>query len=330
MSKIKVAILGATGTVGQKLIKMLETHPKFEVAELVASERSTGELYGEIVHWREFGEVPEAVKKLKIISYKEVTAPYALSSIPGELASEIEGGLAAKGVHIISNTSAHRMFPDIPLVIPEINKSHFVLTNKQKTKGKIITNPNCSTVFLALGLNPLHKNFTIEDVSVFTLQAISGAGYPGVASLDILGNTIPNIGGEEKKIEQEILKILGAAEVHANFPVFANVNRVPVDHGHSITMHVRVKEKTSLEALRELFQAETKKFPGAYKYYTEDFKPQPKFSLTWDDNKTHIGRIRLSPCGHKISVISMGHNLVRGAAGAAILNLEAFHEFLNS
>jgi len=329
-NRIGIALIGATGTVGQKVIKLLEGHPQFFIQEVVASERSVGTIYGERVHWRQGGKVPKDVAGLKLKSFEEVTSSYAISSIPSEQARMIEGGLAEKGVHVISNTSVYRMDKDVPLVVPEINEGHFSMVSEQKTKGKIITNPNCSTVFLALGLAPIYRKLKIKNISVFTLQAISGAGYPGVASSDILGNIIPNIGGEEEKIESEVQKILGGIAQPADFEVFASVNRVPVDHGHTITMHISLNEATSKSELQNIFEVAKAEFPEAYELYSNDFHPQPKFHLSSSDNKAHIGRIRVNEDGTRISVNSLGHNLVRGAAGAAILNLEKFHNFLNS
>lgn len=327
--KINIAILGATGTVGQKAIKMLENHPLFQVSELVASDKNNGRKFADVCHWREEGEIPERLKNSKLLDYREVTAPYAISSLPAEIALEAEPYLTKKGIHVVSNASAFRRDPLVPLLIPEINSTHLSLLTKQQTAGKLITNPNCSTVFLALGLAPLLSLGEIEQVSVVTLQALSGAGYPGVPSMDILGNIVPNIGGEEEKIEWEINKILGTAEKLNQLAVTAHVNRVPVIHGHTVVMHVTYRNSVSVETVQEMFEKLSLERPELYRFYTESFRPQPLKDITSYDQRAHIGRIKQGANDRTIGLLSMGHNLVRGAAGAAILNLELLHQYLN-
>lgn len=328
--KKRIAILGATGTVGQKAIKLLEDHPNFEVTELVASDRSTGKIYGEIVDWRESSEIPSYVKNIKLIDHGEVTADYALSALPSDVAKSTEIKLAEKGVHVISNASAYRMDPNVPLLIPEINPGHLKLVDKQKTKGKIITNPNCATVFLALGLFPLMSLGHINHVSVITLQGLSGAGFPGVASLDIVGNTIPNISGEEEKVETESAKILGAIDCPADFQITAHVNRVPVISGHTVGMHVFFDQDVSAAQVKQAFEAKRTEFPELYRLYDNPFRPQPAKDISWNDQRAHIGRIKQGGSPNVVGLVSMGHNLVRGAAGAAILNLELFDRYLEN
>ncbi len=326
--KLKIALLGATGTVGQKVIKMLENDPNIEICELVASERSAGKTYEEATLWRESGEIPESLKKLKLVNYSEVKSKYAISSLPAEIAKEAELFLAKNGTHIISNASAYRRDPVVPLVIPEINSDHFDLVQKQNTPGKIITNPNCSTVFLTLGLGPLKQLGKIKHVSVVTLQALSGAGYPGVSSMDIIGNTVPNIGGEEEKIEIEAQKILGGIDTPSDFAIAAHVNRVPVMHGHSVYMHVTFDRDVKAEAVTELFYKLSKENSELYKLHTDEFRPQPLKDVTEFDQRAHIGRIKQGGSSNIVGLLSLGHNLVRGAAGAAILNLKAFHQYM--
>ena len=326
--KIKLAILGATGTVGQKAIKMLENHPLFEVSELVASDKNIGKDFGEVCNWREEGEIPTRLCQTKLIDYRQVTAPYAISSLPSEIALEAEPYLAEKGIHVVSNASTFRRDPVVPLLIPEINGDHLELIKKQKTKGKLITNPNCSTVFLALGLAPLLSFGPIEQVSVVTLQALSGAGYPGVPSLDILGNIVPNIGGEEEKIEWEINRILGQVEKRNGLLVTAHVNRVPVLNGHTVVMHVTFKNPVKVEDVEKKLKLLASEQPQLYAYYSGEFRPQPLKDISAYDQRAHLGRLKQGANDRTIGLLSMGHNLVRGAAGAAILNLELLHRTL--
>jgi aspartate-semialdehyde dehydrogenase len=328
--KIGVAVLGATGTVGQKMICMLENHPLFEVAELAASEASDGKIYGDLVLWREADALPARIAKLPMKNLKDVTALYAISGLPADTAKEIEPFLANRGTHVVSNASAFRMEKNVPLLIPEINAAHLSLLNDQKTKGKIITNPNCSTVFLVMALAPLMELGTIEHVSVVTLQAISGAGYPGVSSMDILGNIIPFIGQEEEKIETEAKKILGTAQQwNENFSVTCHVHRVPVMHGHTVATHVMFKEKIKPEQVHQVYQKWNQKYPELFKVHTSKDRPQPLKDITNYDQRCHIGRIKQGDRDNIIGLVSQGHNLVRGAAGAALLNLELLHRFLN-
>ena len=328
--KIGIALIGATGTVGQKVIKMLEGHPLFEIRELVASEKNTGKKYADVVPWRETGDIPPTIATQTLIEYQQVTMPYAISSIPADEALVIEKALAQKGTHVVSNASAYRMHAEIPLLIPEINAPHLELIKTQQTAGKIITNPNCSTVFLALGLHPLRQLGTIEHVSVVTLQAISGAGYPGVPSLDILGNCIPNIGGEEPKIENEVRKILGEKNTPANFKVTVHVNRIPVVDGHTICMHVFFKNNIDVATVEKHFMGLAEQHPELYVYHRDPFRPRPRQDITPFDQRTHIGRIKQGGEPNVIGLVAMGHNLVRGAAGAAILNLELLHQYLEN
>src|SRR5947209_14904129 len=254
--KYRVGILGATGTVGQRFIQLLENHPQFELTALAASDRSQGKAYQEACAWRLPGEVPESVRSLPV----EPPAPpldceIVFSSLPGEIARETEESFARAGYAVISNSSALRMDEDVPLLIPEVNHEHLALLDSQKSargfgRGMIVTNPNCSTIMLALALAPLHARFQVEAVVATTLQALSGAGYPGVASLDITDNVLPFIGGEEEKIESETLKILGRFDAgrieSAPFEVSAQVHRVNVTDGHMAAVRVKLARKADI------------------------------------------------------------------------------------
>jgi aspartate-semialdehyde dehydrogenase len=324
MKKFNVAILGATGTVGQKAISMLSQHPFLEITEIAASEGNKDKRFGDVVNWRDESELPANIANMILKSPKDITAPYAISALPSESALEIEPYLANKGIHIFSNASTFRMDEKTPLLIPEINPDHIKLIEAQTTKGKIVTNPNCSTVMLACALKPLLKLGKLKHVSVVTLQAASGAGYPGVPSLDLIGNTIPFIGNEEDKIESESLKILGELQGHkiqgAKFDVTCHVNRVPVADGHSVILHAYYETPVSPDEVRKSFLHQE----NLFKVYTEDNRPQPKRDLTAYDMRIHIGRIKQGATPNVIGLLSLGHNLVRGAAGAAIINLEHF------
>ncbi|MCB9062662.1 MAG: aspartate-semialdehyde dehydrogenase [Halobacteriovoraceae bacterium] len=328
MEKISIAVLGATGTVGQKLLAMLENHPLFQVTQLVASDKNIGKRYVDACDWRETAQMPTIYQNMMLESYEDITAKYAVSSLPSDIAKIAEPYLAQKGIHVVSNASTFRMDKNTPLIIPEINPSHLELIGNQKTPGKIITNPNCATVFLTLALRPLLDLGKINFLSVVTLQALSGAGYPGVSSMDILGNIIPYIGNEEDKIETEALKILGTPNECIDLKIITHVNRVPVLHGHTVAMHVVFEEEVKEEKVIEKFSELQEKFPELYKLYLDPFRPQPLKDITQYDQRAHVGRIKQGPDLKTIGLISMGHNLVRGAAGAAILNLELLHNHL--
>lgn len=324
---IPVAILGATGAVGQKLIRLIEAHDRFTVSELVASERNSGKHYADACVWREAIPLPEQIARTTLQSHHEITTPLVLSALPADAAQEIEPMLAERGHWIMSNASAHRMRDDVPLLIPEVNFDHLALLDSQTTTGRIVTNPNCLAVFAALALKPLSLAGTIEHVSVVTLQAISGAGYPGLPACDILNNTIPNIPGEEQKIESELRKILGKTSEPATFSIAVHTNRVPVLHGHSAVLHVHFAKKITEEEVRHSFFEATTSFPGVYHLHTDPLSPQPRQHLHDTDNGVHIGRIKIADNGRMVGLITMGHNLVRGAAGATLLNLETVLDY---
>src|SRR6266436_7291216 len=241
-SKFKVGILGATGIVGQRFIQLLESHPQFEVSALAASGRSQGKTYAEACTWRLPGEMPERVKKIVVqMPGPPLDCDFVFSSLPGEIAGEAEDNFARAGFPVITNSSPHRMDPDVPLLIPEVNPEHLELIATQRVsrgyeRGYLVTNPNCSTTVIAMALAPLCRNFGVESCVATTMQAISGAGYPGVASLDITDNVLPFIGGEEEKIESETVKILGRIDrgtiKAAEMKISAQCHRVNVIDGH--------------------------------------------------------------------------------------------------
>lgn len=336
MEKISVAVLGATGTVGQKFISLLENHPFFEVTEVVASSRSAGKKYKDAVSWKQDRFIPENVADLVVKTTDDsLDSRILFSGMDAEVAGPAEEEYARRGHFVISNSKNHRMDKDVPIIIPEVNPEHFELIKVQPYKGAIITNSNCSTMFLAMVLAPLHRTFGVEKVFVSTMQAISGAGYPGVASMDILGNVIPFIGGEEPKMECEAQKILADLKngelVPAPFVVSAHCNRVPVFDGHTESVSILFKNKPTVEQVKETLRnfkgiPQEKQLPFAPKQpilvFEEDNRPQPARDV-WKENgmAACVGRIR--ECSiFDIKMTVMGHNTVRGAAGAAILNAE--------
>ncbi len=339
--KYRVGILGATGTVGQRFVQLLDGHPQFEVSALAASDRSRGKAYAEACSWRLPGEMPEAVRRMEVRPPEPpLDCDLVFSSLPGEMARETEESFARAGYAVISNSSALRMDEDVPLLIPEVNHEHLGLLDAQKSSrslegGAIVTNPNCSTIMLALALAPLHARFGLEAVAATTLQALSGAGYPGVASLDAVDNVLPYIGGEEEKIETETQKILGRLDSgrveHAPFRVSAQVHRVNVSDGHMAAVRVKLARAASLEEVREAF-ASFASLPQELKLHTaparpivvrdEPDRPQPR--LDRDAGRGMSVTVgRLFP--DKVldyRFVTLSHNTVRGAAGAAILNAE--------
>ncbi len=339
MKRISCAILGATGTVGQKFITLLESHPQFEIRELVASPRSAGRRYDEACAWKQDQPMPTSIAAMTVLGTDAPLQSRVLfSGLDSSVAGDVETFYADAGHVVISNSKNHRMDPDVPLIIPEINPDHFALTRAQKRSGCIVTNSNCSTMFLAMALAPLHRTWGIEWVQVTTMQAISGAGYPGVASLDIIGNVIPYISDEEEKMETEAQKILGTLSggriVPAAFAVSAACNRVPVIDGHTETVTVRLTGgvRPNVEEIAAVLQEwkgmpQEQRLPSApqqpLQIMSEADRPQPARDVLRNAGmSTMIGRIRHDPIG-SFKMVIMGHNTIRGAAGAAILNAEA-------
>jgi aspartate-semialdehyde dehydrogenase len=339
MNKLPVAILGATGTVGQKFITLLEDHPYFEIKELVASERSAGKTYTTACSWKQNTPIPKRIAEMEIRGLEEsLESPILFSGLDSSVAGEAERRFAEEGHMVISNSKNYRMEPEVPLVIPEINPDHFSLLAEQPWPGGIVTNSNCSTMFLAMALAPLEETFGVEAVQVSTLQAISGAGYPGVPSYDITANVIPYIKGEEEKIEQEAQKILGTiangSVVNAGFAVSAQCTRVPVVDGHTETVSLSLKHKAPIEEVRSVMAGfrglpQELGLPSAPEhpilFMEQEDRPQPARDVWLEQGMaTLVGRLRSCPVLDYRMVI-MGHNTVRGAAGAAVLNAEAMY-----
>jgi len=341
MEKIKVGILGATGIVGQRFIQSLEDHPWFEISELAASERSAGKPYEEAVsgRWKLETLIPAKAASLIV---KECTpdldCTMVFSALDADIAGPIEKAFAKAGYIVSSNSRNHRMDDDVPLLIPEVNADHTAIIEQQRkkynAKGYIVTNPNCSTIGLVLAVAPLHKKYGIKKLLVTTLQALSGAGFPGVPSLDILDNVIPFIGGEEEKMESESLKLLGTLEegkfVYADIKMSASCNRVHVKDGHLECVSVEMEKKPSKEelihTLKEFNPLKDLNLPSSPPQpiivKEEENRPQPKYDRDLGKGMASIvGRVRECPVfDYKFLILS--HNTIRGAAGAAILNAE--------
>jgi aspartate-semialdehyde dehydrogenase len=336
---IEAGVLGATGMVGQQFLRLLEGHPTFKTVWLAASERSEGKRYTDAAAWRLAGPAPIFAKDMVLDACIPGRGPRLLfSALDARAADELEPAFAAAGHIVVSNARSFRMMDDVPLLIPEINPDHLALITRQRRArgwtGAIVTNPNCSTVVLAMALAPL-RQFGLEAAVVTTMQAISGAGYPGVPSFDILANVIPGISGEEEKIESEVNKILGAmagdrVEPHA-VAVSAHTNRVPVVDGHTLTASVRLKHRPAPDdvvgALRDWRgRPQELRLPTAperpIEVEADGYRPQPRLDLERGRGMAiTVGRVRPCPImGTKF--VAMGHNTVRGAAGAAILNAE--------
>jgi len=343
MPQIEVGILGATGMVGQQFIALLAKHPWFKVTWLGASHRSEGKAYRDAAAWRLPTPAPEDVSTLVVEQAAPGKAPkLVFSGLDSSVAGEIEGAFASAGHVVISNSRNYRMDATVPLMIPEVNADHLKLLDTQASargwKGRIVTNPNCSTIVLSMALAPL-RQFGLKTVMITTLQAISGAGYPGVASWDILGNVIPFIDGEEEKIETETQKILGKLSDGSVHPhpvvVSASTTRVPVRDGHTESIAVKFDQKPTAEAVIDAFNSfrgrpQELKLPSApvqpVVYLAERNRPQPALDVNRDGGMTvTVGRLR-SCTVLDYKFIALGHNTIRGAAGAAILNAELMHQ----
>ena len=339
--RIPVAVLGATGAVGQTFVRLLQNHPWFEVRSLAASERSAGKPYAEAAHWLG-GEMPARVASLPVVPCDPacVDAPLVFSALDAAAAADVEAAFARAGRFVLSNARTYRLEPDVPLLIPEVNPDHLALIDRQRARrgwsGAIITNSNCSTMVAAMALAPLHQAFGVSRVFVTTLQAVSGAGYPGVPSLDILGNVIPYIGGgEEEKIETETLKLLGSlggdGVVPAPMVVSAQVTRVPVEHGHTVCLAVGLARSADPDAAVAVYEG----WRGAVVSLGLPSAPVPPIVVTRDVDRPQprrdadagagmritIGRVRRDPI-LDLRLVALGHNTIRGAAGASVLNAE--------
>ena len=352
MERRNVGILGATGAVGQRFIQLLADHPWFNITWLAASDRSAGKTYAEACAWRLDTPLPRRIAEMVVqpnIPEGATNLPRIIfSSVDAPIARELEPKFAAAGCAVISNSSAFRMGADVPLVVPEVNEAHLDVIEAQATRktsgGYLVTNPNCCAIGLVLPLAPLHQRFGIEKLFVSTMQAVSGAGYPGVASLDILGNVIPYIKNEEEKLQEEVAKLLGGLRVEgdaargfqlADLTVSAMCNRVPVLEGHTECVSVKLRKPATREEILDAWKSfpplsgrghEGLHLPSAplhpIVYLEGETRPQPKLDLERGRGMTtSVGRLR--PCSifdWKFTLLS--HNTVRGAAGAAILNAE--------
>jgi aspartate-semialdehyde dehydrogenase len=337
MQKISVGVLGATGMVGQKFVELLSSHPWFEIVALAASDRSVGKRYGDAIKWSMPHALPEKIADMAVAACRpDLPCKLVFSGLDSAVAGEIEESFARANYKVISNSSHHRMDRDVPLLIPEVNSDHLTLIQHQRFgQGAIITNPNCSVIGITMALKPLLDQWGIEAANIVTLQALSGAGYPGVPSMDILDNVIPYIAGEEEKVEKEPLKIMGTCHQSEIIPytmrLSAQCTRVSVSDGHLACISVKLKKKANaseiLTAWRE-FKGEPQqlKLPMAPKQpiiYLEDEKhPQPKLHRSLDGGMAiSVGRLRECPLLDWKFVI-LSHNTIRGAAGCAILNAE--------
>ena len=340
MQKLPVAILGATGLVGQRLVQLLAAHPWFEISALAASDNSVGKQYGDAAKWKLPSEIPDAVRGMIVKPCEPpLDAALVFSALPSDVAGDIEENFANAGYLVSSNASNHRNDPDVPLVIAEVNSDHLDLVRVQrarrKSAGAIVCNANCSTIHLARVLKPLADAFGLTRVAVTTLQALSGAGYPGVAALDILDNVIPFIGGEEKKLESEPLKILGTLHgdhiAPAAIRISAACNRVATWDGHLETASVELAQKSSLDQVRRAMlqftgepQALNLPTAPAHPIVVRDEPDRPQPRLDRDVEKgmaSVVGRLRACPV-LDYKFVLLGHNTIRGAAGGTLLNAE--------
>lgn len=342
-AKIPVGVLGATGAVGQRFVQMLQGHPWFEITVLCASQRNVGKRYADACNWLLRGDMPAHLQDTVLQEMKPgIDCRLVFSALPSGPAREIEAELAAAGYAVCSNASAYRYEPDVPLLIPEVNPEHLGLIDIQRQQrgweGFITTNPNCSTTHLVSALHPLHQAFGIRKIFVVTMQAVSGAGYPGVPSMDVIDNVIPYIGSEEDKMERrEPQKLLGVFDgqgvAYADFVVSAHCNRVPVRNGHLEAVSVEFEKRPALEDVRQAWQAymplaQQLKLPSAPQppilYREEADRPQPRMDRlagSIPGMATVVGRLREDPLFH-VKFLALGHNTIRGAAGGSLLNAE--------
>ncbi len=339
--KIAVAVLGATGMVGQKFISLLENHPWFEVTTVAASDRSIGRKYTKVAKWVLPNEIPPMVADLEVKTCEPGDVGdvvYVFSALPADIAGRIEENFARSGRLVFSNANSHRLDPDVPLLNPEVNADHMSLIEEQrrrrKWEGAIMANPNCTTAILTLSLKPICDEFGLDTVIVSSMQALSGAGYPGVASLDILDNVIPFIRNEEEKIQSEARKILGSIEKEANFKISASCNRVATSDGHIETVFVKtltpaepdVVAKTMMEFRGEPQKLKLPSAPASPIIVRhEEDRPQPRHDrMAGNGMSVVVGRIRKDLAIDGIKYVVLGHNTIRGAAGCSIINAELF------
>lgn len=338
-NKYPIGILGATGMVGQRFIQLLEHHPWFEISWIAASDRSSGKIYGDAAKWRLDTPLPERIARMTVSPAEPGGAPKIIfASVDAAYARELEPNFAAAGCAVVSNSSAFRMAPNVPLVLPEVNAEHLHLIEEQlwrkESGGYIVTNSNCTVMGPVMALKPIADRFGIEQIFATSMQAVSGAGYPGVASMDILDNVVPYISNEEEKMEEEMLKLLGKLDGHTVKPLAARMsascNRVPVVDGHTVSVSVKLAKKATREeilaAWAEFRPLAGQNLPSApeqpVEWAPQQDRPQPRLDRNRGKGMAAtVGRLR--PCGvldWKFTVLS--HNTIRGAAGATILNAE--------
>jgi aspartate-semialdehyde dehydrogenase len=347
---VNVGILGATGMVGQRFIELLSGHPTFEITALTASQRSAGKKYQDAVTWHLESPIPEAVSKMVVVGtdpnqLKDVEIVF--SALPADTAALVEPEFAEAGMKVASNASAMRMEPDVPLVIPEVNPEHLDLIEVQQKRrgwdGFIVTNPNCSTIALVMTLKPIYDQYDIKRVYVSTMQAVSGAGYNGVPSMAILDNLVPYIGGEEEKMEIETLQLMGDFDgeevILPSFGVSTSCHRVPVVDGHTEAVFMEMNDEFDLTDIKESLKR-FQGLPQKLDLYSapknpvivreEDDRPQPRMDrLSERGMAVTVGRIRQDEAfSRSLKYVLMGHNTIRGAAGASILNAELMAEIM--
>ena len=340
-SRVPVAVLGATGAVGQAFVRLLADHPWFALAEVAASERSAGKTYAEATRWIADQPIPAAVAGLIVAPCdpESVKSPIVFSALDSSVAGEAEAAFAGAGRAVLSNAKNYRMEPDVPLVIAEVNPDHLdvleIQRKNRKWRGAIVTNGNCAAIAAVLPLAPLHENFGVKRAFMATMQAVSGAGYPGVPSLDILGNVIPYIKDEEPKLEAEVRKFLGRRGADriedAAIAVSSHTNRVPVEHGHTVVMSVELERKAPLAEIQRAMSAwrgasEACGLPSSpdrpLVVSADPDRPQPRRDVNAGRGMTvTVGRIREDPM-FDVRLVALGHNIIRGAAGASVLNAE--------
>jgi len=336
---IEVGVLGATGLVGQRFIELLDRHPWFRIASLAASERSLRKRYLDAAKWKLAREMPSAVRDMEVISPtpEDVKGlPLVFSALPSNIAGPIEESFARAGSIVVSNAATHRIDPLVPVMNPEVNADHINVIEEQRRRkgwaGAILTNPNCTTAVLTLSLKPIFDTFGIKNVVMTSMQSLSGAGYPGVASLDIVDNVIPFIKDEEGKVEAETRKMLGKLGSPASFKVSASCNRVATLEGHIESVYVETERRCKPEEAIKAFQsfsAEPQKLnlPTAPKKPVvvrfEEDRPQPRFDrMEGNGMSVVVGRIRKDPVFNGVKYTVLGHNTIRGAAGCAVLIAE--------
>jgi len=341
VNRRKVAVLGATGMMGQKFVQLLSHHPWFEVSAVAASDKNVGKTYASSIGSRKEANLPDELGGLVLTEPKPRALDdpdLAFSALPAEVAGPVEEEFARAGMPVFSNASPHRMDQYVPLLNPEVNPEHAVMVEEQKrkmkTEGFIVANPNCTTAILTLSLKPLHEKYGLEVVVVSSMQAVSGAGYPGVASLDIMQNVIPFIRNEEEKVEHETNKILGTMSKPAGITVSASCNRVPTLHGHMEAVFAKTRSAATpseiVKAMRDFRGTPQQlKLPSAPNHpivvREEEDRPQTRLDVDAGSGMTvTVGRVRQDPALGGVKYMALGHNLVRGGAGCSILNAELF------